>query len=126
MQLVAISRPSATRAIGRGLLRRCPRCGKGRLFEGWYRLLASCEHCGLRFSDSTSDHIALIYLSTAVQTAGFAFLILMVRPASPWLARGALALIALAIMLANLPNRKGFAIAVDYLVERPPESAPSP
>ncbi len=89
-------------------------------------MLASCEHCGLRFSDSTSDHIALIYLSTAVQTAGFAFLILMVRPASPWLARGALALIALAIMLANLPNRKGFAIAVDYLVERPAESAPSP
>ena len=126
MQPVAILRPSAPRAIGRGLLRRCPRCGRGKLFEGWYRLLASCDHWGFLFSDSTQDHIGLIYLTTAVQTAGFAFLILMVRPASPWLARGALALIALAIMLANLPNRKGFAIAVDYLVERPPESAPSP
>jgi uncharacterized protein (DUF983 family) len=28
----------------------CPRCGRGRLFEGWLRLAKSCDQCGLDYS----------------------------------------------------------------------------
>ena len=30
-----------------GLLGRCPRCGKGRLFQGFLALRPRCEHCGI-------------------------------------------------------------------------------
>src|SRR6266702_4509867 len=33
-----------------GLLCRCPRCGKGKLFEGFLTLKSSCDVCGLDFS----------------------------------------------------------------------------
>ena len=32
------------------LLSRCPRCGKGQLFEGYLRVRPRCESCGLDFS----------------------------------------------------------------------------
>lgn len=114
----ASSVPSASRAIWRGVTRKCPRCGVGRLFRGWYRLLCDCAHCGLRFPDSTPDQIGLIYLTTGVQTAVFAFIVLIYQPSHPWLSRVALILAALGLMLANLPNRKGLAIAVSYLIDR--------
>jgi hypothetical protein len=33
-----------------GLLCRCPRCGKGKLFEGFLTLKSKCDVCGLDFS----------------------------------------------------------------------------
>jgi len=33
-----------------GVLGRCPRCGQGRLFDGFLKLRASCETCGLDYS----------------------------------------------------------------------------
>ncbi|WP_229428319.1 DUF983 domain-containing protein [Microvirga pudoricolor] len=33
-----------------GLTCRCPRCGKGRMFQGYLTLRPSCEACGLDFS----------------------------------------------------------------------------
>ena len=35
--------------IGRGLRGRCPRCGEGRLFQGFLDLRPRCEHCGLDY-----------------------------------------------------------------------------
>lgn len=42
---------SATRArlILRGLMRRCPRCGGGRLFSSWFKLRERCPTCGMKF-----------------------------------------------------------------------------
>jgi uncharacterized protein (DUF983 family) len=36
--------------IRTGLACRCPRCGKGRLFQGFLNLRPSCEACGLDYS----------------------------------------------------------------------------
>lgn len=35
--------------VARGLLRHCPRCGGGRLFNSWFVLRERCPTCGLRF-----------------------------------------------------------------------------
>jgi uncharacterized protein (DUF983 family) len=35
-------------ALMRGLRRRCPRCGNGGLFRGWFRMAPTCPSCGLR------------------------------------------------------------------------------
>ena len=52
----------------------------------------------------------------------FAAFALLLQPANPWLWRGALAAVALTVMLLNLPNRKGLAIAIDYLTRRGEQS----
>ena len=36
--------------IARGLRCRCPRCGEGKLFQGFLELRPRCEHCGLEFT----------------------------------------------------------------------------
>lgn len=37
-------------ALKAGFLGRCPRCGKGRLFNGFLTVAPACETCGLDFS----------------------------------------------------------------------------
>ena len=48
------SRSAAVSLIYAGLLARCPRCGKGRLFKNVLELRDDCENCGLdyRFIDT--------------------------------------------------------------------------
>ncbi|HEX2700450.1 MAG TPA: DUF983 domain-containing protein [Acidimicrobiales bacterium] len=41
--------PSTWRMLGRGIVRRCPRCGAGRLFPSWFRMVEDCPGCDLRF-----------------------------------------------------------------------------
>ena len=35
--------------IGRGLLKRCPLCGTGKLFTGWFKMKERCPGCGYLF-----------------------------------------------------------------------------
>lgn len=35
--------------LGRGLLKRCPLCGTGHLFDGWFTMRDHCPGCGHRF-----------------------------------------------------------------------------
>ena len=46
--------PSAPSPITAGLLGKCPRCGKGHMFQGFLKINPTCEVCGLdlAFADS--------------------------------------------------------------------------
>jgi uncharacterized protein (DUF983 family) len=46
-----ITRPEAdwSLMLRRGVLRRCPRCGGGKLFRTWWSMHDRCPRCGLRF-----------------------------------------------------------------------------
>ncbi len=46
---------SSAQAIRRGLARKCPRCGEGRLFAAYTRLAPSCSACGLDYSGHQAD-----------------------------------------------------------------------
>lgn len=35
--------------LGRGLTRRCARCGSGKLFRRWVTMVPDCPRCGLHF-----------------------------------------------------------------------------
>jgi uncharacterized protein (DUF983 family) len=37
------------RALGRGMVKRCARCGTGGIFRSYYRLYECCRSCGFRF-----------------------------------------------------------------------------
>ena len=41
--------PGPVKLFLRGLVRRCPRCGGGRLFAGWLQMKPTCPTCGMRF-----------------------------------------------------------------------------
>ncbi len=47
--------PSLFTAIGRGLMGRCPACGKGRIFDGFLRVVAECDHCGAPLGLARAD-----------------------------------------------------------------------
>jgi uncharacterized protein (DUF983 family) len=42
-------------AIGRGLLGRCPACGKSHLFSGFLRVVAECRACGAPLGLARAD-----------------------------------------------------------------------
>jgi uncharacterized protein (DUF983 family) len=47
--------PSLPAAMGRGLMGRCPACGKGRLFDGFLRVVAQCTNCGAPLGLARAD-----------------------------------------------------------------------
>jgi uncharacterized protein (DUF983 family) len=42
-------------AIGRGLMGRCPACGKSHLFNGFLRVVAACTNCGAPLGLARAD-----------------------------------------------------------------------
>jgi uncharacterized protein (DUF983 family) len=43
------------RALRRGFTRRCPDCGKGRVFRGYLKVRPNCESCGLDLAQFRAD-----------------------------------------------------------------------
>ncbi|HKY64165.1 MAG TPA: DUF983 domain-containing protein [bacterium] len=105
------------RILRRGLRRRCPQCGRGKLFIGWWQMEDSCPYCALKLASRESDTWAFMYLSTAFITGLFILSMLLVLPKSLWLGRFVVAAAALFLFVLSAPYRKGLAIAFDYLVE---------
>jgi uncharacterized protein (DUF983 family) len=56
-------------SISAGLSCSCPRCGKGRLFQGFLTLQPRCEHCGLDYAFADSGDgpaVFIMFLAGAV------------------------------------------------------------
>ncbi len=49
------TQPSMTKMLLRGLVRRCPRCGSGGLFKGYFEMTETCPGCGCRFECRPED-----------------------------------------------------------------------
>ncbi len=47
--------PPMSTAIGRGLLGRCPACGKSHLFNGFLRVVPECRSCGAPLGLARAD-----------------------------------------------------------------------
>lgn len=69
-------KPRAPLAVA-GLLGRCPRCGQGRLFEGYLKIRPGCEVCGLSFAghDTADGPAFFIMMPLCILTAVFALLL---------------------------------------------------
>jgi uncharacterized protein (DUF983 family) len=62
---------SPWRALFRGLTRRCPACGQGKLFRRWFTLAERCPRCGLVFEREEGaflGSLAINYGVTGVST----------------------------------------------------------
>jgi uncharacterized protein (DUF983 family) len=82
--------PSRGLLLWRGLTRRCPRCGGGKLFKHWFRMVPDCPHCGLHFEREPGYWVGAVAINTMV--IGMLFAIVMVTvsaatiPDIPWVA----------------------------------------
>ncbi len=125
----------AIRTLLRGICKRCPRCGQGPLFRKWYTLFDRCPECDLEYQPRDGDNWGFMYLGTAFVTGILAVGILLLTPPNLWIGRVVLLVAAVVALGGTLPNRKGFAIAFDYVIRRhwddadtsgPPEPVDAP
>lgn len=58
--------PSVWRMLARGLVRRCPRCGAGRLFATWFRMVERCPGCRLQFEREPDFFLGAYVVNLAV------------------------------------------------------------
>jgi uncharacterized protein (DUF983 family) len=104
-----------TRALARGLRKRCPQCGKGALFSGWAEHLASCSHCGLVYERNAGDTWAFTIIGDRLPVALAVVAVYFgVFRYNRWLGMVTLAITALLIVW-TAPNRWGAGIALHYL-----------
>ena len=79
--------PTLGTALGRGLLGRCPACGKSHLFNGFLRVVSECSNCGaplgLARADDAPPYFTILIVGHIVVPA----MLLMQRASDPpmWL-----------------------------------------
>lgn len=52
--------------IGRGIRRKCPNCGSGGIFDGWFKLKERCPTCSYPFEREEGYWVSAIIVNTAV------------------------------------------------------------
>ncbi|RBP13774.1 uncharacterized protein (DUF983 family) [Roseiarcus fermentans] len=104
-------------AVKRGLLGRCPACGRGRLFRGYLALDTTCRVCGEDLSHARADDApAYLTLLIVCHVAGAG--ILMSDDVWPGASLTATILVWLAVAtatsLALLPRMKGAVVGSQW------------
>jgi uncharacterized protein (DUF983 family) len=118
------TRISVTTAVARGLRRRCPRCGVGPLFRGFFKERQRCEHCGLVFDWYSGEVIGFLYFSAAGITGLFVIAMLLWTPANIWVGRAVIVTAALAAYLLTTPFRKAIALGLKLVIDQRTSSGP--
>ena len=108
--------PTNSLPIGRGLRGRCPRCGEGRLFQGFRSVRPACERCGLSYSFADAgDGPAVFVILIGGGIVVFAALMTEVVYQPPYWLHAVLWLpLILIVTLAPLRLIKGLLIALQY------------
>ena len=99
-----------------GLRGRCPRCGEGKLFQGFLKVAPRCEHCGLDFAFADSaDGPAFFVMSFSGFLVVFLALAVEVLFQPPYWLHAVLWLpLILATTILPLRPAKGVLIALQY------------
>jgi len=104
--------------LWRGLRKKCPNCGRGRIFKGWFSLNNHCSFCGCEFQQREDDTYFFMYISTGVITGIFLISMFFVFPRDFLFGKSVLLVLSIGLFVLTHPYRKGVAIAIDYFVDR--------
>ncbi len=115
--------PSVATALVRGSVRRCARCGSGRLFAGWFHVRDRCPRCGLRLEREEGGFLGAMTINYAVTTLLWVVLLVVwLFVDLPGIHLAALTIVSVALVglfpLLFYPFSKTIWAAVDYLVYR--------
>ncbi len=62
--------PTLLTALGRGALGKCPACGKGRVFQGFLKVVPACAHCaaplGLARADDAPPYFTILIVGHVI------------------------------------------------------------
>lgn len=107
---------SVERAILRGIRARCPRCGEGRLFQGFLGLRPNCERCGLDYGFADAgDGPAVFGILLGGFIVVFAAMIVETVYQPPYWVHAALWVpLVLLVTLGPLRPIKGVLVALQY------------
>ena len=99
-----------------GLLGRCPRCGRGRLFSGFLAVGESCENCGLdyAFADAGDGPAVFVILIVGFIVVGLALWLEVTASPPLWLHFLLWIPLTLVLSLAALRVAKGLLIVLQY------------
>lgn len=99
-----------------GLAGRCPRCGQGRLFNGYLTLAPRCRACGLdyEFADSGDGPAVFIMLIVGFIVVGAALVVEIKYEPPIWLHMLLWIPLLLVLALGLVRPLKGLMIAVQY------------
>jgi len=99
-----------------GLAGRCPRCAKGRLFQGFLTVRPRCENCGLDygFADSGDGPAVFVILFAGFVVVFAALLVEVLYQPPYWLHALLWGPLILFTTLAPLRPMKGLMIALQY------------
>ncbi|PYE90605.1 DUF983 domain-containing protein [Phyllobacterium leguminum] len=102
--------------IRAGILGRCPRCGEGRLFEGYLNTAKSCNKCGLdySFADSGDGPAAFVILIVGFLVVGLALWMEVALNPPLWVHFILWVPLAIILSLAFLRCIKGILITLQY------------
>lgn len=70
------AQPAFGRMLWRGMRRKCPRCGAGRVFRNWFKMVDRCPRCRLRFERESDFWLGAYVINLAV-TEGLLILALL-------------------------------------------------
>lgn len=110
------------RMLWRALRRRCPRCGSGGLFRGWFEMVDVCPRCGHRFEASADEGfflgaltINLVVTEGALLILVFAYIAVLAAGdgVSIWPVVGAGGVLAVALPVAFYPFARTIWAAID-------------
>lgn len=107
---------SLSGAIGAGLMCRCPRCGQGRLFDGFLALRPRCSACGLDydFADAGDGPAVFIILLAGFIVVGAALVVEALYHPPYWVHAMLWLPLILIVTLGPLRPMKGLMIALQY------------
>lgn len=99
-----------------GLRGRCPRCGEGRLFQGFLKPRAQCEACGLdfTFADSGDGPAVFIMFIAGFLVVGSALFVELRYEPPFWVHAMLWIPMVLIVCLGLLRPLKGLMIALQY------------
>lgn len=99
-----------------GLTCRCPRCGEGKLFSGYLKLVPSCDKCGLdlKFADSGDGPAIFVIFLVAPLIIAMALVVGALFNPAPYVHLILWIPMTLILSLALLPPFKGVLVALQY------------
>jgi uncharacterized protein (DUF983 family) len=121
LPVVARATPKFSAVLIRGLTRRCPWCGQGKLFRRWFTLPERCPRCGLRFEGEEGAFLGSLAINFGVTSLSFIFVLVtwiaLTLPDPPVvLITVASAAIAVTLPLVIYPFAKTTWAAIDILM----------
>ncbi|WP_367192318.1 DUF983 domain-containing protein [Amorphus sp. 3PC139-8] len=99
-----------------GLAGRCPRCGEGKLFDGFLSIRERCPVCGLdfRFIDSGDGPAVFVILIVGFLVVGLALVMEVLWQPPIWVHLIVLGPLTLGLSLGMIRPLKGVMIAQQY------------